>query len=40
MLDITEHQEMHIWNIIWDTIGPYSMKTILVSGSGQDHRHC
>jgi hypothetical protein len=25
--DITEHQEMHIWNTVWDTIGPYSMKT-------------
>jgi hypothetical protein len=34
--DITEHQEMHIWNTVWDTIGPYSMQTMLVSGSSQD----
>jgi hypothetical protein len=40
MLDITEHQEMHIWNIIWDTIGPYSMQTRLVSGFDQDCHHC
>jgi hypothetical protein len=40
MSNITEHQEIHIWNNVWDTIGPYSMKTRFVSGSSQDRRHC
>jgi hypothetical protein len=38
--DITEYQEMHIWNTVLDTIGPHSMKTGFASGSNKDHSHC
>jgi hypothetical protein len=40
VLDITEYQEMHIWNTVWDTIGPHSMQTRLASGSGKYRSHC
>jgi hypothetical protein len=40
VLDITEYQEMHIWNTIWDTIGPHSMQTMVTSGFNKDHIHC
>jgi hypothetical protein len=36
---ITEYQEMHIWNTIWDTIGTHSMKTRFSSGSNQNYSH-
>jgi hypothetical protein len=38
--NIIEYQEMHIWNIIWDTIGTHSMKTGFAGGSGQNRNHC
>jgi hypothetical protein len=38
--DITEYQEMYIWNTIWDTIGTHSMQTRFASGSGQNRSHC
>jgi hypothetical protein len=37
---IIEYQEMHIWNTVWDTIGPHIMQTRLTSGSGKDCSHC
>jgi hypothetical protein len=39
MLDITEYQEMHIWNTIQDTIGTHSMQTGFASGSSQNRSH-
>jgi hypothetical protein len=38
--DIAEHKEMHIWNTIWDTIGPYSMKTRFTCISRKDCNNC
>jgi hypothetical protein len=40
MLDITEHQEMHIWNTVWDIIGPYNMKIRFIGRSDKDCSHC
>jgi hypothetical protein len=34
--DITEYQEMNIWDNVWDTIGPHSMQTRITSGSDID----
>jgi hypothetical protein len=38
--DITEYQEMNIWNTIWDTIGTHSMQIGFSSGSDQNRNHC
>jgi hypothetical protein len=37
--DITEYQEINIWNTIWDTIGTHSMKRGFINGSGQNCSH-
>jgi hypothetical protein len=29
--DIIKHQEVHFRNIVWNTIGPYSMQEIFTS---------
>jgi hypothetical protein len=39
VLDITENKEMHIWNTVWDTIGPYSMKTRDIAQSSKGRCH-
>jgi hypothetical protein len=36
VLDIIKHQEVHLWNTIWDTIGPYSMQARFSIRSCQD----